>query len=175
MKSIVYYARSLHRDIGFLMLGLTLAYALSGVILVYRETDFLKKQVIVQQTWPLQMSSQEIAGKLHARRFEVTGVEGDILKFQDGTNLKDGVYNRGTGEVSYLVKEFPVVVDRIIRLHKLSGSKMLHYLGVSYGVLLMFLAISALGMFKSNTTAFRRGAVLSCGGLVLAGGVLFLV
>ena len=43
-KSVHYYMRSLHRDVGFLVLGFTFIYALSGIVLVYRDTDFLKSE-----------------------------------------------------------------------------------------------------------------------------------
>ena len=39
-KSIHYYMRGLHRDIGFFLIGLTLIYSISGVLLIYRDTDF---------------------------------------------------------------------------------------------------------------------------------------
>ena len=38
--------RVLHRDIGFLVVGLTIVYALSGIVLTYRDTGFLKHGVL---------------------------------------------------------------------------------------------------------------------------------
>jgi hypothetical protein len=40
--SIHYWIRSLHRDIGFFLVGLTLVYVLSGLLLIYRDTGFLQ-------------------------------------------------------------------------------------------------------------------------------------
>jgi hypothetical protein len=40
--SIHYWIRSLHRDIGFFLVGLTLVYVLSGILLIYRDTGFLQ-------------------------------------------------------------------------------------------------------------------------------------
>lgn len=37
-----YRIRSLHRDVGFFLVGLTLVYVLSGILLIYRDTGFLQ-------------------------------------------------------------------------------------------------------------------------------------
>lgn len=39
--SIQKLMRSLHRDIGFLLIGMTLIYCISGLLLIYRGNDFL--------------------------------------------------------------------------------------------------------------------------------------
>lgn len=39
---IHYWIRSLHRDIGFFLVGLTLVYVISGLLLIYRDTGFLQ-------------------------------------------------------------------------------------------------------------------------------------
>ena len=36
--------RLLHRYIGYFMAGIMAVYAISGVLLIYRDTDFLKKE-----------------------------------------------------------------------------------------------------------------------------------
>ena len=48
-KSFNYYMRSLHRDIGFFAFGLVVIYILSGIVLIYRDTDFLKREVTVER------------------------------------------------------------------------------------------------------------------------------
>lgn len=40
--TIHYWIRSLHRDIGFFLVGLTLVYVFSGILLIYRDTGFLQ-------------------------------------------------------------------------------------------------------------------------------------
>jgi hypothetical protein len=171
-KSFRYYVRCLHRDIGFLVLGLTIAYALSGVVLVYRETDFLKSEEHVERTVPQRLASADLARLLHARHFEVTGDEGDVLHFQDGTSLKDGVYVKSTGSLGYVGKSYPGIIEKLIGLHKLGSSKALHAVSVVYGVLLLFLAVSSLFMYRVGTGGFRRALAVSGMGLVLAGGIL---
>ena len=174
-KSITYYMRILHRDLGYLALGLTLVFALSGVILIYRGTDFLKSPVSVETTLPQQMSAPDLAGKLHVRRLEVTKTEGEVIHFQDGANLRDGVYNRETGEASFIRKQFPDFVERCLRIHMINNSKAFHIIFVVYGFLLVFLALSSLWMYKPGTRNFRRGLLLSCSGVVLTVAMIVIV
>lgn len=174
-KSLKYYVRCLHRDIGFLVLGLTIAYAVSGVVLVYRETDFLKSMERVERTVPQQLAPEELARLLHARHFEVTGVEGDVLRFQDGAAITAGVYDKSTGGIQYDAKQYPSLIDKMNRLHKLSSSKALHAVSVLYGVLLLFLAVSSLFMYGKGSGGFRRAMTLSGVGLLLAVALLTLL
>lgn len=46
-KSINHYMRSLHRDIGFFVIGLIVIYSISGVVLIYRDTNFLKHDAVI--------------------------------------------------------------------------------------------------------------------------------
>lgn len=171
-KSFKYYVRSLHRDIGFLVLGLTIAYALSGIVLVYRETDLLKAEAQVERTVPQQLAPGDLARLLHARHFEVTADEGDVLHFQDGSSLKDGMYVKSTGNLSYVGKSYPGVIEKLVGLHKLASSKAMHAVSVIYGALLLFLAVSSLLMYGVGSGGFRRAMTVSGLGLVLAGGIL---
>ncbi len=173
-RSLAYYLRSLHREIGYFVLGLTVVYALSGILLVYRETDFLKSPVGVAMVLPPQMSPDEVGKKLRLRQFEVTKTEGGAIYFQGGNALKDGVYDRATGTVSYTEKRFPPFVERLINLHKLSSSKASHLISVVYGVALLFLSLSSFWMFGRSASRLRRGLVLSGGGAVFTVATLFL-
>lgn len=174
-KSLTYYMRTLHRDIGFLVLGLTIVYALSGVVLIYRETDFLKSAVAVETTLSPQMSPDDLARKLHARRFEVTKIDGDTISFKDGASLQNGVYERNTGTTRYVEKKLPPFLQRLIQLHKISTSKSAHWIAVFYGLSLLFLAVSSLGMYKPKSRQFKRGIILSALGVALTFVILFLL
>ncbi|GAB6039053.1 hypothetical protein JCM15519_36120 [Fundidesulfovibrio butyratiphilus] len=167
-KTISRQIRCLHRDIGFLLIGITLLYAVSGIILVYRETDFMKTSKSVSTTLAQDMTPEELAQALHMRRFKATKSDGDTILFQDGQNIKDGAYDKRTGNVTYTVMQFNAAIAPLIRLHMLSSSKTAHIYSVAYGTLLTFLAVSSLFMFNTRQTAFRRGLKLSGIGLVLS-------
>lgn len=174
-RPIAYYMRWLHRDIGYVVLGLTIVYALSGVILVYRETDFLKSPKDVSMQLSPQMSIQDLSRRLHLRRPEITKKEGDVISFHDGENLKNGVYNTATGSIQFTAKQLPGLIERFISLHKLSSSKPACWISVIYGILLLFLALSSLWMFTPSTRKFRRGIMLTTIGVTLAVVLVFVV
>ena len=83
--------RVLHRDIGFLTIGLTLVYVLSGVLLIYRNTDFMKMEKTEEKQLAASLSGSEVAQQLRIRNFKVEREEGAVIYF------KEGHYNGDTG------------------------------------------------------------------------------
>ena len=51
-KSINHFVRSLHRDIGFFVIGLTIIYSISGIVLTYRDTPGWPPKI--PHLWPLE-------------------------------------------------------------------------------------------------------------------------
>jgi hypothetical protein len=47
--SITQVMRALHRDIGFLVVGLIIIYSVSGLVLVFRGTDLLKVETVIEK------------------------------------------------------------------------------------------------------------------------------
>ena len=43
-KSANYYMRIFHRYAGFFIFGFVILYGLSGIVLIYRDTDFMKQE-----------------------------------------------------------------------------------------------------------------------------------
>lgn len=166
-KSLSYTMRSLHRDIGFFVIGLTIIYTLSGILLIYRDSDFLKHEVNTEREIKPNLSESDLGMVLHARDFKVLKSEGDILYFQNGK------YNKSTGLVQYKEKVLPSVFSSSIKLHKISSKSATRWISIIYGLLLLFLAISSFWMFKSKTKLFRRGIYVTVAGLVTA--ILLLV
>ena len=159
--------RVLHRDLGFIMIGLTIIYSLSGISLIYRETAFLKKERQITRTIEPNMEVEELGSALHMRNFEMVRTDENIVVFNIGT------YNKSTGVVEYTSNELPRWLSKINSLHKTSTRSPLHWLGIIYGILLLFMAISSLWMFKSGTGLFRRGITLAAGGAAIVLVILF--
>ena len=101
-KSINHFVRSLHRDIGFSVIGLTIIYSISGIVLTYRNTNFLKHETLIEKTLSPNMEASELGKVLHLRDLKVLKSEGDIEYFQNVT------YNKITGLVKYSKKELPL-------------------------------------------------------------------
>lgn len=96
--TIHYWIRSLHRDIGFFLVGLTLVYVLSGILLIYRDTGFL-------QTTPVEVGM----GQHRAHEYVAWG-------------------------------------QPFVDLHKANSRNDVHWITVTYGLCLGFLAISSFWM-----------------------------
>jgi len=167
-KSVYYYMRMLHRDIGFLAIGLTIIYSISGIVLIYRNTDFLKSEKQIEKQLPANLDESQLGGILHLRSLVVEKTEGDTVYFQKGT------YNRTTGIVSYYDKALPSFLEKFNVLHKKSSGNITYIFSTIFGICLLFLAISSFWMFKPSTKMFRRGIVFTAIGLVLAILLLFL-
>ncbi|PZX18032.1 hypothetical protein LX69_01067 [Breznakibacter xylanolyticus] len=161
-KSVQQIMRLLHRDIGFLVLGLTVIYALSGIVLIYRDTDFLKREVTVEKTIDPNLDAEALGQVLRKRHFKITATHGSVMEFEQGT------YNAATGEIRYTSKELPDVLRKFNTLHKSASRSLVHWAGLVYGVLLLFLAVSSLWMYKPGTLLFRRGLIFAGIGVVVA-------
>lgn len=159
--------RILHRDIGFLMIGLTLVFSLSGILLVYRQTDLLKSDTVVTRTEASGLAAEDLARTLRLRKIKVDSDDGHDLMFSSDS-VRGGKYDRESGAVTYTEKQLPSLLNTLNSLHKTGSSNPIHWISVVYGVLLTFLAVSSLWMFKPSTRHFRRGLTLATIGLAAA-------
>ncbi len=156
----------MHRDIGFSLIGLTLIYGLSGILLICRETGLLKTEQTVSKTLESGLTADELGNTLHMRKFHVIR-DDEVIQFDSGT------YEKSTGIVNYTITQYPAIVDKLIQLHKQNDKNLVHWFSMIYGILLLFLALSSLWMFKPNTKHFKRGMFLTSFGI--AASVLILV
>jgi len=167
-KSINYYMRVLHRDLGFLAIGFTIIFGLSGIVLIYRDTDFLKQEKQIEKQLSPNMEESELGMTLRIRNFEVEKTDNNIVYFKNGT------YNKTTGIANYSEKSLPEFFNKINSFHKASSGKVTHWGSVIFGIVLLFLAVSSFWMFKLSSKQFKRSLILSGVGLILAIVLLFL-
>ena len=120
--SIRYVIRTLHRYVGFFAIGITIVFCLSGLTLIYRDTDFLKSERLTTKNLEANLSPQEFGKALHFRNFKVTEVEGDVLYFSGGT------YNKATGVAEYSHKSLPPFLEAFVGLHKSPSKSPAHWL-----------------------------------------------
>jgi hypothetical protein len=167
-RTLNYYMRALHRDIGFFAVGLIVIYSLSGVILIYRDTDFLKHETQVEKKLSPNLQPSELGQMLRLKDFKVLKTEGDVLYFPNGS------YNTTTGAAKYTQKELPLWLSKFSQLHKSASQSPAHWFTTIFGILLFFLAISSFWMFNTITRQFRRGIVIAAAGIIFAIILLFL-
>lgn len=168
-RTIQKVMRNLHRDIGFLMIGLTLLFSVSGVVLIYRDTNFFTYIKQVNETIPANLDSRELAHHVPFRRFTLTNVQGDLLYFNQGT------YNLKTGELRYEIRTYPWIIKKFNHFHRSISREATHWIATLYGVLLLFLALSSFWMYKPNTNNFKRGLIISGLGIVFVIVLLFII
>ncbi len=153
--------RVIHRYLGFFLAGIMIVYAISGIVLTFRNTDYLKKEIHIEKTLEPNIAAGDLGKALGKGRFKVDKEEGDLLYFQGGT------YNTRTGIANYSEKRLPVLLDNMNKIHKMHSGHPLFWLGIFFGVSLLFFAVSAFWMFRPTTSVFRKGMYFTAGGIVL--------
>lgn len=157
--------RFLHRYIGFFVIGITLVYALSGILLTYRGSDFLRSEVLISKIIEQGVAPSELGKVMHSK-ISVLSSDGDMIDFKRGEYT--GTYNRSTGELVYKSKELPDMLQKMIDLHKMTSDRPSHIFTVTYGFLLLFLAVSSFFMYRPGSGHLKKGIAVSALGVISA-------
>lgn len=162
IKNTRTFMRIVHRYLGFFMAGIMAMYSISGILLVYRDTDFLKKELNIEKKLEPQLLEKALGKELKIKNFEVEKQDGDFLLF------KQGKYNIKTGEAKYTKKELPTILRKMTSLHKSESKDKWSPLSVLFGISLFFFVVSSFWMFNTKTKAFKKGMIYAGIGFVLA-------
>ena len=153
--------RIFHRYLGFFLAGIMAVYALSGIVLIYRDTDFLKKTYNYEVQLEPNLKGDQVGKSIKIRRLKFISVNNEIANFKQGT------YNVKTGVTKYSIKKLPLVLDKMTHLHKAKSADPLYFLNIFFGFALLFFVISAFWMFLPKTSIFKRGLYFTAAGIVL--------
>jgi len=153
--------RVYHRYLGYFLAGIMAVYSISGITLIFRDTDFLKSEKQVERQLKSGLSIEELGKELRMRDFKIDSAEGDIIRFRQGT------YNKSTGVANYSVKELAQFADKLQKLHKADTKSPLFFLNVFFGLSLFFFVVSSFYMFLPNTSVFKKGLYFTLAGVVL--------
>ena len=159
--------RIYHRYLGYFLAGIMAVYAISGIVMIFRDTNFLKREKRVQQQLKPQLGAQEIGQEIRIRDLKETSKLGDTLYFNQGS------YNMVTGMVVYTTSSLPAGIEKLTRLHKASTKEPLYWLNIFFGVSLLFFVISSFWMFMPKTSIFKKGLYFSLAGVLLVLLLLF--
>ncbi len=159
--------RIYHRYLGFFLAGIMAIYSISGIILIFRNTDFLKNEVHKIEKLSLNLNEEALGKAIKIKNLKVNKVQGDQLIFEQG------VYNSTTGVAEFKVKELPYIVSKMNNFHKASTSHPLFYLNIFFGCSLMFFVISTFWMFAPGTQIFKKGILFALAGVVITLLLLF--
>lgn len=159
-KSWTYWLRVIHRDLGFLMVGLCLVYGISGMVLNHmngKDPAFHTEQEMLALAVGLDASSLPKAwnvdsGRPSLKRVFVIDDDNYRLILDGGV----GIYNVKTGQVDYEHYTRRPLVYWLNRLHY----NRLHnwsFAGDFFAVSLIFFAVSGMLMVKGKNGLRGRG------------------
>jgi uncharacterized iron-regulated membrane protein len=160
------YMRIIHRYLGFFLAGIMAMYALSGILMIFRNTDFLKHEVTVERQLEPNLVGGELSPKLRMA-VKVSKEERGVLYFEGGK------YDAKTGLATVKKMELPTLLQKMEHLHKATTDSPVYWLNIFFGVSLLFFVVSAFWMFMPKTTVFKKGIYFSLGGIVLTIILLF--
>lgn len=161
------WLRALHRDLGYLAVGLTLIYALSGLAVNHLadwDPNFVNYEREFTVETPLPEDDLEAAAVVQT----VSGIEGepvDVYSPADG-ELEITFDDRtlyiatATGKVYEEGQQERVFLRVANWLHLNRGKKAWTFFADGYAIVLLFLAFSGLFMIPGRKGLLGRGAVL---------------
>jgi hypothetical protein len=154
--------RKYHRWLGFFLAGIMAIYAISGILLIFRPTEFLKfPQTEIRQLEPgLQLKS--LGETLRVKNFEVESESNSVIIFNSGQ------YDKNTGEVIINKLDYPKPLAKLVKLHKATNNSPLFILNISFGIALLFFVVSAFLMFMPKLPFFKNGIKISLVGALFA-------
>ncbi len=145
--------RVYHRYLGFFLAGIMAVYAISGIVLIFRDVDFLKVEKQVAKKMPADFKIEELGKALRIRDLKILKEENNIVYFKQGT------FDKTTGVAQVTTKEFPFLLEKLTKLHKADTKEPLFFLNVFFGLSLLFFVISSFWMFlpklKSQTQLLK--------------------
>ena len=154
--------RIYHRYLGFFLAGIMAIYSISGIVLVFRDTDTFKITTQHQKIVAPNLTAEQLGKEIKIKELTSTSETAEMIGFKQGT------YNKLTGEANYNTKELPTVLKKLTNLHTANTKDRLYYLNIFFGGSLLFFVISSFWMFMPNTTIFKKGLYFTLAGIVLA-------
>ena len=153
--------RIYHRYLGFFLAGIMAVYAISGIILIFRDTNFLKQTRQIEEQLKPGLPVEKLGKAIRMRELKIDSINGDIETFKNGT------YNMATGAVSYTKKSLPKFLEKLTHLHKAGTKDPLFLLNVFFGAGLFFFVLSSFWMFMPGNSLFKKGLYFTLAGVIL--------
>jgi uncharacterized protein len=177
IKTLRRWNNAIHRDAGYLCVGMTLIYAISGIVLNHFKSgdlihpDYIKSYKEFKVTLP---KEGQVTQAYVFSVLENIGEKGHYKSHIMGTNSLEiflsmgSVYidlTNGTAQLEkktllYGIREFNL-------LHYNNIKKLYTWFSDLYAVALIFLAITGLFVLKGKNGILRRGAWLTAIGIIL--------
>ena len=158
--------RKIHRYVGNFLAGIMAVYAISGIVLIFRDTDFLKSEKQIEVELKPQIKKENLAKQLRMRGLKNVSETDEIISFENGN------YNKSTGLATITVMELPLVLDKLTHLHKAKSGDPLYWFNIFFGISLLVLVITSFWMFRPKTKIFNNGLYFTLAGVAV---ILFMI
>lgn len=162
------WLRALHRDFGYLAVGLTFIYALSGLAVNHIadwDPNFENYERELVVATPLPLDDDEAAARIVQEHAGITGEPVDVYRVTD--DLLEVTYDDrtlhvtlGEGRVFEEGQEPRLFLRAANWLHLNRGKKAWTWFADGYAVVLVLLATSGMFMLPGRKGLLGRGAVL---------------
>jgi len=167
-KTSRFTMRILHRYLGFFLVGIMSVYAISGIVLIFRDTNTFKQETLIKEQVKANAKADELAGLLGFRKLKIDKEDENNIYF------KQGVYDKETGWAEFTVMELPFVLGKMADIHQARSKQPLFFLNIFFGVALLFFVVSSMWMFLPKSSNFKKGMFFTIGGIVFTLVLLFL-
>ena len=174
------WLRAVHRDIGYLAVGFTVIYALSGIAMNHIDDwdpNFHATEITRKITPIAPGLSDAEATRRIAEVAGATGALDDVYRAGDEVRLTlaDGTKVTAIGETLTIQHRRDRMFFRVADwLHATRGKAAWKWIADAYAVLLLYLAISGIFMIKGRLGLRGRGAVMIAIGLAAPIGYIVL-
>jgi len=144
--------RSVHRYLGFFLAGIMFMYSLTGITLIFRDSDTFKREVRVEKQ-----------------------LEKNLEKLPKLKGAKNINYNKTTGVVTYSQMKSPKILGLMEKIHKAKSSDPLYFFNIFFGLSLLFFVVSSYWMFLPQTAVFKKAIYFTLAGISLAAVMLLIL
>lgn len=162
MKAVLHTRmRIYHRYLGFFLAGIMAVYAISGIVLIFRDTNLFKQEKQISKQLDPQLSITDVGKAIRIKELKALQETDSTIFFKQGT------YNKETGLVVHTVNSLPKMLERLTKLHKANTKSPLYYLNIFFGVSLLFFVLSSFWMFLPGSSILKKGLLFAAAGMLL--------
>jgi hypothetical protein len=176
-KTLRRWNNALHRDLGYLFFGMTIIYAISGIVLNHVKSGDFAHPDYSKTYWEFKVS-KPADGKVDKTYIDrVVAESGETGKYKSHVMTGNSVkiflttgsisVDLATGEAFQEKKQTRYVIKEFNLLHYNNLKKLYTWYSDIYAVALILLAITGLFVLRGRNGILRRGAWLTAIGILI--------
>jgi len=183
-KTLRRWNNAIHRDFGYLFFGMTIIYALSGIILNhFKSGDFVHPDYSKRyEQLTVALPAGGVAGKAYAlKSLEAVHEEKHYKSFVTGSGYIQIFFDSGslyidlsTGKSELEEKTPRYILKEFNLLHYNNIKRWFTWFSDAYAVALIFMAVTGLFVLRGKNGIKWRGAILAAVGIIIPAIIILL-